>query len=198
MSSIRPVRPRARARADSMSVATSMALLPLLLLLSACADVPPPEPPLPLDAYVRALSPWMGQDERALHAAWGPAELMEPAPPAGHWLVYVARRDPPWWSHVSIGVGGFGAIGGGHVGVGGGVTVPLAAFGPDVDCVTRFLVDQGVVVRWTAEGGGCRRPPAPAVVPVPVAVPVPVPVPVPVTRPAVAPLPPASAPSGAG
>lgn len=138
------------------SLPTSLAAaLGLVAALSGCAS--PAEPPMPLAEYSAALAPWQGQTEQALVSRWGPPQAVEDGG-NGRWLVYVSSGEPAPRTTLSFGIGGFG-FGGGHtsVGVGAGATVPVGG-APAGGCVTRFLVENGVVSRWEVQGNGCRRP----------------------------------------
>ena len=107
------------------------------------------------DAYNDSLGPWQGASEEALRARWG-KPAAEDQTPSGKWLTYIVNSPAGAGGgpRISIGIGGFG--GGGRVGVGGGVTTPIAIGGNQATtCTTRFLVENGKVSNWTFDGAGC-------------------------------------------
>ena len=109
------------------------------------------------NAYNDSLTNWQGASEESLRARWG-KPAAEDQTPSGKWLTYIVNTPAGAGGgpRLSIGIGGFG--GGGHVGVGGGVTTPIAGIGGNAQgstCTTRFLVENGKVSNWTFDGDGC-------------------------------------------
>lgn len=120
--------------------------------LAGCAT-----PAQKAEAYEAYLAPWQGATEESLRYRWGPPMREEAQGETKH-LTYVHTRAPDGdGPTIGFSLGGFNIGGGGRsgLGVGLGVSAPLAVGGPS-NCTTTFVVEQGKIVSWTFEGAACE------------------------------------------
>ncbi len=117
----------------SRATRMARAALAALPLLAACQSAPTGEH-LAVTDYAAALGPWRGLTEQVLVARWGAPQSVEDNR-NGRWLVFWQPLEPGARPPVIP------------------IVDPLSA-----GCVTRFLVEDGVLTRWTVDGTVCRRP----------------------------------------